>query len=250
MGEVIPVPSAGYRYLQGVFQYSAGVAAENGFEIERTRFLRAVPLQEGFGAIEAHLAAIGRPLAAFCACELRSPAPFTEDGFAAFNRIYVGTLERWGIFRDETNPVARSNVCPEVNPPATPSFYAFSYTVPARAGARPSFHIAGSGEAPEGKGNYRDYTIRRGDISAEGLRAKARYVLGEMERRMQALGFGWAQVTATQLYTVHDVHPILADEIVRRGAVAGGLTWHFARPPVVDLDFEMDVRGIAREIVL
>jgi len=250
MGEVITFPSGGYRCIAGVFQYSAGVAAEPGVEIERARFLRAIPLQEGFGAIEAHLAAIGRPLAAFCACELRSPAPFTDDGFAAFNRIYVGTLERWGIFRDETNPVARSNVCPAVDPPTTPSFYAFSYTVPARAGARPSFHIAGSGEVPEGRGSYRDHIVRRGDTTVEGLREKARYVLGEMERRMQALGFGWAHVTGTQLYTVHDVHPILADEIVRRGAVPGGLTWHFARPPVVGLDFEMDVRGVAREIVL
>jgi hypothetical protein len=46
------------------------------------------------------------------------------------------------------------------------------------------------------------------------------------------------------------VFPILADEIVRRGATAGGLTWHFARPPVVDIDYEMDVRGLTREIVL
>jgi hypothetical protein len=82
------------------------------------------------------------------------------------------------------------------------------------------------------------------------LREKARFVLGEMERRMRALGVGWDQVTATQLYTVFDVHPILADELVRRGATSGGLTWHFARPPVVDLDFEMDVRGVARELVL
>ncbi len=50
---------------------------------------------------------------AFCACELRSPEPFTEEGFKAFNRVYVGTLERWGLFKNEVNPVARSNVCPE-----------------------------------------------------------------------------------------------------------------------------------------
>jgi len=49
---------------------------------------------------------------------------------------------------------------------------------------------------------------------------------------------------------VHDVHPFLAEEIVRRGATAHGLTWHFARPPVLGLDFEVDVRGVAREIVL
>ena len=250
MAEVIGCPAGGYRYVKGVFQYSAGVAAEPGFEIERARFPRPLPLDEGFRAIEAHLAAMGRPVVAFCACELRSPAPFTEDGFAAFNRAYVDTLERWGIFREEANPVARSNVCPEIAPPATPSFHAFCYTVPARAGARPSFHVAGSGEVPEGQGSYRDRIVRRGDTSADGLRAKARYVLGEMERRMAALGFGWAQVTGTQLYTVHDVHPILGEEIVRRGAAEHGVTWHFARPPVVGLDFEVDVRGVARETVL
>jgi hypothetical protein len=56
-----------------------------------------------------------------------------------------------------------------------------------------------------------------------------------MEQRMAALGFGWADVTATQVYTIFDIHPLLADEIVRRGASRGGLTWHFARPPVQEL---------------
>ena len=107
MAEIVTLPAAGYRYLPGVFQYSAGVAAEPGFEIERARFLRPVPLAEGFGAIEAHLAAIGRPRAAFCACELRSPAPFTEEGYLAVNRVYVGTLEQWGICRNGANTVAR-----------------------------------------------------------------------------------------------------------------------------------------------
>jgi hypothetical protein len=250
VSEVIAFPAGGYRYLKGVFQYSAGVAAEPGFEIERARFLRPVPLEEGFRAIETHLTALGRPLTAFCACELRSPAPFTEEGFRTFNRAYVGTLERWGLFTNEANPVARSNVCPEIDPQGTPSVYAFAYTVPSRPGQRPSFHIAGSGEVPEGKGNYRDHIVRRGDTSPAGLREKARFVLGEMERRLRAVGFGWGQVTATQLYTVYDVYPFLAEEIVRRGAAPGGLTWYFARPPVVELDFEMDVRGVAREIVL
>jgi hypothetical protein len=36
----------------------------------------------------------------------------------------------------------------------------------------------------------------------------------------------------------------------RRGAMAGGLTWHFARPPVQGLDFEVDVRGVATELVI
>jgi hypothetical protein len=37
---------------------------------------------------------------------------------------------------------------------------------------------------------------------------------------------------------------------VRRGATPGGLTWHFARPPVQGLDVEMDVRGVAHELAI
>jgi hypothetical protein len=243
---VYPFERGGYRFVEGVFQYSAGVAAEPGHRIVRVQFRQPVPLEEGFRRIEKIIGAAGRPRTAFCACELRSPAPFTESGFAAFNKIYVGTLERWSIYDGKTNPVARSNVCPAVDPPAEPSFHAFSYTE-AAAGAEPSFVIAGSGEAPEGRGNYRDHIVKRGDVSPEGLREKARFVLGEMERRMGALGFAWKDTTAAQLYTVHDIHPFLADEIVRRGAARSGLTWHYNRPPVVELEYEMDCRGVSIE---
>ena len=96
-----------YRFVKGVFQYSAGVAALPGHRIVRVRFHDPAPLPEGFRRIEQIIRAAGRPLTAFCACELRSPAPFTESGFAAFNKVYVGTLERWGVFDGATNPVAR-----------------------------------------------------------------------------------------------------------------------------------------------
>jgi hypothetical protein len=238
--------AGGYRFVPGVFQYSAGVAALPGHRIVRVQFRNPVPLDEGFRRIEAIISAAGRPLTAFCACELRSPAPFTESGFVAFNKIYVGTLERWKIFDGKTNPVARSNVCPAIEPPAEPSFHAFSYTENAE-NAKPSFVIAGSGEAPEGHANYRDHIVRLGDTTPAGILEKARFVLGEMERRMAALGFGWKDTTAAQLYTVHNVHPFLADEIVRRGAARAGLTWHYNRPPVVDLEYEMDCRGVSIE---
>ena len=130
MSTVQPFPAGGYRFITHQFQYSGGVAAELGFRIERARFTRPVPLTEGFDAIEGYLGGIGRSPTAFCACELCSPAQFTDAGFVAFNRHYVERLAAWGIFRDEVNPVARSNVCPEIDPPVTPSFYAFSYTMP------------------------------------------------------------------------------------------------------------------------
>ena len=106
-----------------------------------------------------------------------------------------------------------------------------------------SFVAAGSGEAREGGPSYEGRIIRPGDHSPEAMREKASFVLGAMEQRMAALGFSWADVTATQVYTIFEIHPLLADEFVRRGAMSGGLAWHFARPPVQGLDFEVDVRG-------
>ena len=249
MSDPIALPEAGYSYIPGVFQYSGGVGALPGYAIERVRFARPVPMDEGFLLIAEHLHERERPLTAFCACELRSPGQFSEEGFTAFNRLYVGTLESWGIYHQGTNPVARSNVCPEIGAPEAPSFHAFAYTVPTDAKAK-TFAIAGSGEAPEGKGNYFDHVVRRGDQSPEGLREKARFVLAEMERRMGFFNAGWADVTATQVYTVFDLHPFLADELVGRGAAGHGLSWHFCRPPIVELDFEMDCRRILAETVI
>jgi hypothetical protein len=145
--------------------------------------------------------------------------------------------------------VARSNVCPEIAPPPEPSFHAFSFTVKS-PGAAKSFVISGSGEAREGGASYRERTVRLGEQSPDAMREKARFVLGELERRLGLLGFGWADTTATQAYTVYDLYPFFADEIVRRGAARAGLTWHFNRPPVQELDFEMDCRGVAIERVV
>ncbi len=234
--------------MPGPFQYSGGVAAQPGFALERVRFIKLVPVAIGFEVIEKYLKSIGRPLTAFAACELRSPAPFTEAGFIAFNRVYVGTLERWGIFANDNNPVARSNVCPEINPPSEPCFEAFTYTVKSRrADDKPDFVIAGSGEAVEGAATYEGNIVRPGDTSPDGMRAKAEHVLSQMERRMNILNVGWENATTTQVYTVYDFHPFLAEVIVKRGAASAGLTWYYSRPPVIGLDFEMDLRGVTVE---
>jgi hypothetical protein len=222
----------GYRYIRAVFQYSSGVAAEPGFQIERLRLREPMPLADGFAFAEKHLAGLGRPATAFAACELRSPRPFTEQGFVEFNREYVKTLGRWGIYRDEINPVARTNVCPAYGAPNQPVLYAFSYTVPAPHAARGSFIIAGGAESRE----------------RVELADKVSHVAGEMERRLAALGFSWADAASTQAYSVHDIGPLVGAHIAARGAAAGGLAWHLARPPVVGLEFEMDVRGAAREL--
>ncbi len=167
MIETIEAANSGYRFMPGVSQYSCGIGALPGFAIERVRFSKVVPLKQGFEKIAEIIKAAGRPLTAFGACELRSPAPFTEEGFKAFNEIYIKTLIEWGVMKDGVNPVARSNVCPKLDPPAEPGFHAFSFTTIA-PNAPSSFVVAGSGESVEGKANYRDYAIRLGDISRRG----------------------------------------------------------------------------------
>jgi hypothetical protein len=102
---------------------------------------------------------------------------------------------------------------------------------------------------PEGKPNYRDHIIRPGDTSIAGLRAKAEFVLAAMEARMASLGVGWDDATSAQIYTIHDIHPLLADQLVARGAARFGVTWHYTRPPIAGLDFEMDCRGVCSETV-
>jgi hypothetical protein len=161
----------------------------------------------------------------------------------------VQTLERWGLYDGGINPVARTNVCPEYNKPSEPALYAFSYTVPAET-ARGSFIIAGGGEAREGAATYQESIVRLGDTTTEGLREKMRFVMATMEARMAALGFGWQEAISTQAYTIHDIGPLVDVEIVRKGAAAGGLEWHYCRPPVVNIEYEMDVRGAGREIVI
>jgi hypothetical protein len=242
-------PAGNYRFIPAVFQYSSGAAADSGFEVERVRFDKLLPLAEGFAQAAKYIQAAGRPLTSFCACELRSPGAFTEDGFRKFNEHYVKTLAEWKIFDGTTNPVARSNVCPELDPPSEPSFYAFSFTRPS-AGTIPSFVIAGGAELRGGSGSYPERIVRYRDLSPDAMKEKVRFTVASMEERLGEFGFGWKDTTAVQAYTVHDFHPVMTEELVRRDAVRSGLTWHFARPPVVDLEFEMDCRRVARETVI
>jgi len=239
--------AGGFSFLRGGFPYSQGVRASAGYAIERVRFARPVPIATGFAAIQAHLQSLGRPRTALCAAELRSPRPLTMSGFREFNEGYVETLRQWELFRDGTNPVARSNVAPAIDGPAEPSFYAFCYTV--RAAQASSFVVAGSGEWPEG-GTFPQDIVARGDTSPAGMHAKARSVLDTMQRRLSALDATWGQTSAVQVYTVHDIHSILRDEIVPRAGNGAGLTWHYCRPPIEELEYEMDVRGVVAERVL
>jgi hypothetical protein len=109
MIQTLEAPNSGYRFLPGVSQYSCGIAALPGFTIERVRFADPVPLKMGFQRISDIFRQAGGPLVAFGACELRSPAPFIEEGFKAFNEIYLKTLIEWGVMKHGVNPAVRND---------------------------------------------------------------------------------------------------------------------------------------------
>ncbi len=93
--------------------------------------------------------------------------------------------------------------------------------------------------------------VRSGDTSAEAICEKARYVLEVMEERLRGLGADWTEVTAVNVYTVHPLENELRSLLVQKLglAVQRGIVWHWTRPPVQDIEFEMDLRGVATEWV-
>jgi hypothetical protein len=244
----------GYRYIPSVFQYSAGVAAESGFRLEQARFKSPVPIQNAFAIVERHLTQIGRPFTSFAHCELRSPGQFDDNGFIEFNQRYVGTLQKWGIYQAQNagtkaiNPVARTNVCPEFFGPQEISMLAFTYTVPCAIDSNANFVVSGGGDARPGSEPYKDRIIAYGDHSQSGLQLKVEFVIQEMEKRLKSLGFTWNDVACTQAYSVHNIGGLVESLLASRGFIRNGLSWHFARPPVMGLDFEMDLRGAVNQI--
>src|SRR5262249_50105596 len=125
---LIPHPQGDYLFLPGISPYSCGVVSVAGFEIAHVTYRRPIPYHQMFDRIERHLNEQGRPRAALCGIELRSPRPFTFSGFAVFNARYATVLEEWGLFVDGINPVARTNVATEVDRPTEPALFGFSFT--------------------------------------------------------------------------------------------------------------------------
>jgi hypothetical protein len=240
-----------YAFLTGIAPYSSGAVALPGYEIIHAHFLQPVPWQKGFELIAEHLVDEGRDRYALCGVELRCPEPYTMSGFIDFNRLYCTQLEDWGLYLDGMNPVARTNVSPQFCAPAEPALYGFSYTVPSRKKTGTTFIAAGAGElnSPE---LISEAIIRRGENSPNAMREKAVYVMKVMEKRMTGLGGTWQAVTAVDIYTVHPVVDVLEDLVFPKmgSAAIHGVHWFHARPPIEEIEYEMDLRGVRTELVL
>jgi hypothetical protein len=247
---LVASPKGNYSFIRGIAPYSGGAVADPGYEVVHARFLYPVALSTGFDAVRQHLTAAGRPLQALCGMELRSPRPFTFQGFIDFNGGYIKVLQDWGLIVDGANPVARTNIAPETGAPAAPSLFGFSYTVKS-ALKRRTFVVAGGGELPEGSLDPHA-VVRRGETSPDALREKVRFVMGLMSGRVKELGVTWDSATTVNVYTVHPICGVLAEDIIRPMGKAAmhGVNWHYSRPPIVSIEYEMDLHGVAQEAVL
>ena len=241
--------AGGYCYLPGIAPYSCGVVSSAGFEIVSVTLEQPEPVREGFDRVAAFLAVEGRPKAALCAISLRSPRPYSFQGFADFNAEYGAILKNWDVFVNGINPIARTNVAPIINPPSEPVLYGFAFTRPCPLSDGPTFVVAGAGELSEGSLARMD-VVALGDTSADGLTAKAEFVMDLIDNRLQCLGVEWPLVSNVNLYTAHCLTTPWPAFIGRRARAVGmrGVCWHYSRPPIEEVEFEMDLRGTKTDL--
>ncbi len=251
---LIDHPQGNYRFLTGIAPYSSGVVAMPGFEIIRIRLRQPLPINKLiFNRIAGYLSAVGRPMHALCAMELRIPAPLSFEGFKEFNNKYQQLLKDEGLLLGDVNPVARTNIVPAEFELKEPSVYAFSYTAAVNDGfTMPSFVVAGAGDLVDQADLTPSAIFRANEASAAALEDKANLVMKVMQERLYGLRTSWEDVSSISIYTVIPLHTLIVDTILKPiGAAAlQGVTWYYSNPPIKGLAYEMDMRGVRKELVM
>jgi hypothetical protein len=237
--------SGTYRYLPAIPAYSAGAAAEPGYAITGLRFAQPSPIGAAFALLDHELEARELTSHAIVGFALRSPEPVGFGSFSDFNDEYRKQLIERDLLDGEHNPIARTNVCPVHGRPAEPVILAAFIVRPAEDLPPGDFVVAGAGEvdgalAPENIVAFRD-------LSQSGLTRKAEFVLGEILTRIEALGGKPDGPNIINEYSAHAIEG-LAELIERRlpAASRSGYVHWSARPPIADIEFEMDCRRISQ----
>ena len=92
-----------------------------------------------------------------------------------------------------------------------------------------------------------DRIIRRNETSTEAMREKATYVVQVMGDRLNKIGGDWEIVNRINIYTNHSISHLAEDLVLPNVNQLHGLNWYQSRPPVIDIEYEMDLRGINQE---
>lgn len=241
----VPHGTGTYRYIPAIGPYSSGVAAENGFRIVALTFAEASPVEAGFRRLDAELRVRGLPATALVGLELLSPHPVDLGAFDTFNQTYMRLLAERGLLEGEVNPIARTNVCPVRNGPANPVVHTAFVVQPVEGEGGSDFVVAGCGELIGGLTQANIVAV--GDLSQDGLWKKSNAVLDAVVARIEALGATGQDPNIVNVYTAHEVGG-LSQLVTTRlpGAARFGFVHKYARPPVTDVEFEMDCRHVSR----
>lgn len=240
----------GYQFLPGIAPYSSGVIAAPGHQLVHATLKNPLPWHAGLPAVRKYLEKSGLSRFNLCGVELRCPAPHAMNGFIEFNRDYRDLLEEWDMLVDGANPLARTNVSPVVSPPSETVLHGFSYSVPSEL-KETTFVVAGGGELP-----HRDlddkHIVRFGETSEDALLEKAKCVIEIMKTRLHQLEADERMLSTIDVYTAHPIHRILNDVIIPEitAAARTGVHWYYTRPPVQNIEFEMDMRRVQTEVVV
>lgn len=240
----------GYQFLPGIAPYSSGVISAPGHQLVHATLKKPLPWNTGLPAVRKYLENSGFSRFNLCGVELRCPAPHAMSGFIEFNRGYRDLLEEWDMLVDGQNPLARTNVSPVVSPPGETVLHGFSYSAPSEL-KETTFVVAGGGELP-----HRDlddkHIVRFGETSEDALLEKARCVIEIMKIRLRQLKADEHTLSTIDVYTVHPIHRILNDVVIPEITAAAriGVHWYDTRPPVQNIEFEMDMRGVQTEVVV
>lgn len=233
-----------YRYLPAIPAYSAGVAAEPGYVITGLRFAEPSPVGAAFAILDRELESRGLHASAIVGIELRSATPFGFGSFSDFNDEYRKLLIERDLLDGDHNPVARTNVCPVNGAPAEPVILGAFVVRPVEGHAASDFVVAGCGEvdgplAPEN-------IVAFGDLTQAGLLRKAEFVLDEIVARIEALGGTPSDPNIINEYSAHAIAGLaeLIERYLPAASHSGYVHWA-TRPPVADIEFEMDCRRIS-----
>jgi hypothetical protein len=234
-----------YRFLPAGEVFNSGALPDEGYEIVHALFSPWLPLARGYEAIENYLKSIDRPIQALCGMELRVPKQFSFEGFREFNIPYIEQLRKWELVFDKFSAVSRTNVAPALDAPSQPVVHAFSFTAPA-TGKGKTFVVSGTADIDQGK------IVAGSDVSLAGMKRRLEYVVEIIGKRLEQLGLDWSAATHIDLCYAQNIGGMLGSLLVPelKGAAARGLRTHFARPPIVGSEVELEARGVNREIVL
>lgn len=245
MSDLSPHPTAHYSFLENGPPYSSGVIAQSGAQIDVVRLRVAMATNEALDFAETFLNRHDEPLQALCSLEYRMPTALSFEEFQEYNEGYRQALRERDLLLDGANPIARTNVVPLRNAPERPGVVGFGFVHKSRQSTA-SFIVAGGGEVQNGRLGEASI-VAPDDLSETGLRRKSATVREEMKDRLERLGVTPEQVHEVNVYSAVTLPYVVIQDILGDFPVAGvsGINRHWSRPPIAQLDFEMDLRAPA-----